>query len=356
MPYDLAQMQSLPLEAKIIMTQQRIRQWYDHWEGEVYVSFSGGKDSTVLKHIVDSMYSDVPAVFVNTGLEYPEIQSFVRDIKNGKYDCFSSNVEILRPEMRFDEVIKKYGYPVISKDVSQVLYEIKKSAEKHNILQKETAPYDRRFNPESGYCQKYPSFCLQKWEFLIDVEFGISHMCCKVMKKRPVYNYEKLTGHKPFIGTLASESSIRKTAWIKNGCNAFESKRPTSQPLSFWTKQDILHYLKKYNVPYASVYGDIVVDDDCEIEGQTNFIDILGDYEETDKLKTTGCDRTGCIFCMFGCHLEKEPNRFQRLKQTHPRQYSYCIKGGEMVDGKWQPNKEGLGLGKVLDYIGVKYD
>jgi 3'-phosphoadenosine 5'-phosphosulfate sulfotransferase (PAPS reductase)/FAD synthetase len=54
-PYDLKQMQSLPLEAKIIMTQQRIRQWYDYWDGEVYVSFSGGKDSTVLKHIVDSM-------------------------------------------------------------------------------------------------------------------------------------------------------------------------------------------------------------------------------------------------------------------------------------------------------------
>ena len=58
---------------------------------------------------------------------------------------------------------------------------------------------------------------------------------------------------------------------------------------------------------------------------------------------------------MFGCHLEKEPNRFQRLKETHPNQYRFCIGGGEMVDGKWQPNKEGLGLGKVLDYIGVNY-
>ena len=69
--YDLKQMQSVPLHGKIVMTQQRIRQWYEHWEGQVYVGFSGGKDSTVLKHIVDSMYDDVPAVFVNTGLEYP---------------------------------------------------------------------------------------------------------------------------------------------------------------------------------------------------------------------------------------------------------------------------------------------
>ena len=61
--WQLQQKQSLPLEAKIAMTQQRIREWYEHWDGEVYVSFSGGKDSTVLLHIVRQMYPDVPAVF-----------------------------------------------------------------------------------------------------------------------------------------------------------------------------------------------------------------------------------------------------------------------------------------------------
>lgn len=92
------------------------------------------------------------------------------------------------------------------------------------------------------------------------------------------------------------------------------------------------------------------------VPGQISLIDYLGCYDEADQLTTTGCDRTGCIFCMFGCHLEKEPNRFQRLKETHPRQYDYCINGGEYNDqGTWQPSKEGLGLGKVLDYINVKY-
>lgn len=356
MPYDLAQMQSLPLEAKIMMTQQRIRDWSDYWHGDVYVSFSGGKDSTVLKHLVDhtpGVY-DVPAVFVNTGLEYPEIQKFVKDIKDGKYDCFNSDVVILRPGMRFDEVLKKYGYPVISKEVSKYIKEGRTALENgrsdyYAIQKLQGRLLDKNGNKSIYNCEK--------WEFMLNAPYKISHQCCDVMKKKPIKQYEKETERKPFIGTLACESNLRKQQWIKFGCNACEKNRPSSQPLSFWTEQDILHYIKKFNVPYCPVYGDIVVKPPTGAdEDQINIIDYLGCYEEEDVLTTTGCDRTGCIFCMFGCHLEKEPNRFQRLKETHPRQYRYCINGGEVVDGKWQPNKEGLGIGKVLDYIGVKYD
>lgn len=351
--YDLKQMQSLPLEAKISMTQRRIRDWYNHWEGNVYVSFSGGKDSTVLKHIVDGMYSDVPSVFVNTGLEYPEIQKFARDIKNGKYDCFNSDVEILRPEMRFDEVIKKYGYPVISKEVAQAVYEVKRSIARGKKDTVKHLQLKGELKTKSG---KPSIFNKKKWEFMLNAPFDISEKCCNIMKKKPVKEYTKTTGRKPIIGTLADESRFRLKNWLKYGCNAFEKKDTSSHPLSFWTEQDILHYIKKYDVPYCSVYGDIVIDDNAEIEGQINLIDVVGEYGEADKLKTTGCDRTGCIFCMFGCHLEKSPNRFQRLKEAHPKQYQYCIGGGEMVDGKWQPNKQGLGLSKILDYIGVDYE
>ena len=379
---DLKQMQSLPLEAKIRMTQQRIKVWYESWvrfeihdkttgkirfvtydtrkgepplkdteyieaayNGQVYVSFSGGKDSTVLKHIVDSMYDDVPSLFVNTGLEYPEIQKFAMSQKN---------VVTIRPEMRFDEVIKKYGYPAVSKEVSKIVSSARNGSEgkwKTKCLE--------MLNGERMTTQGQKSmFNKKKWRFLLDADFQVSHKCCDVMKKKPAKAYEKQTGRKAIIGTLTAESKLREQQWIKNGCNAFEKDRPTSQPLSFWTEQDILHYIKKYDVPYCSVYGDIQVKSESEdaVEGQMNLIDYLDCYEPEDLLETTGCDRTGCIFCMFGCHLEKEPNRFQRLKETHPRQYQYCIGGGEMVDGKWQPSKEGLGLGKVLDYIGVKYE
>lgn len=392
-PGDLAQFQCLPLEAKIRMTKLRIKAWYESWvrfeiyniktgktrfvtmdtrdgaepplkddewiksavDGQVYVSFSGGKDSTVLKHIVDSMYDDVPALFVNTGLEYPEIQRFVKDVQAGKWDCFNTDVQIVRPEMRFDEVIKKYGYPVISKDVAQAIFDAKTQAKTNGVDVRETHLYNRVFNPESEYCKKYPSYCRAKYDFLFDAPFEISHRCCDVMKKKPAKAYERETGRKPTLATMACESRLRKTKWLQHGCNAFEAKRPTSQPLSFWTEQDILHYIKKYNVPYCPVYGDVVVDfAEEDFENQMNIIDYLGEYEPEDKLKTTGYDRTGCIFCMFGCYGKKVWN--PTLKQTHPRQYDYCINGGEMVDGKWQPSKEGLGLGHVLDYIGVKYD
>ena len=341
-PQDLKQMQSLPLEAKIRMSQRRIRDWYEYWDGQVYVSFSGGKDSTVLKHLVENTPGvyDVPSVFVNTGLEYPEIQRFARE---------QPNVTVVRPEMRFDQVIKKYGYPVISKEVSERIYYANNGSEWAIKIMNGN-------NPDGS-----PSSFKQankKYGFLIDSPIPVSHKCCTVMKKNPSKRYEKETGRKPFIGTMACESRLRKTQWMKVGCNAFDSKRPRSAPMSFWTEQDVLHYLKKYDVPYCSVYGDIVTEDEDgnQYDMPPEYLETLYAAGDKPELKTTACDRTGCIFCMFGCHLEGELNRFQRLKQTHPRQYEYCIGGGELVDGKWQPNKEGLGLGHVLDYIGVKYD
>ena len=324
---DLKQMQSVPLEGKIVMTQERIRQWYDYWEGNVYVSFSGGKDSTVLKHIVDGMYDDVPSVFVNTGLEYPEIQQFVREVKAGKYACFTSDVEIIRPEMRFDEVIKRYGYPVISKEVAQRIYE-------WNNSNRTTYLQMRWQGKNSDGTDKSPRFNISKWIPLRDSGIPVSYKCCDVMKKNPVKKYEKKTGRKPILAVMAEESKLREDAWIKNGCNAFESSRPKSNPMSFWTEQDVLHYIKKYNVPYCPVYGEIKVKPHGDIAGQIDMVE--------DILQTTGCTRTGCMFCMFGCHLEKEPNRFQRMKQTHPKQYEYCMNQ--------------LGLKEVLEYIGVPYE
>lgn len=320
----------------------------------MYVSFSGGKDSTVLKHIVDGMYDDIPAVFVNTGLEYPEIQTFVREVKAGKYDCFNSDVEILRPEMRFDEVIKRYGYPVASKEVACYVREAKHSkSEKLRTMRRQCLMGEYR-RPD-GQLSEYNC---KKWGFLLDAPFEVSDKCCAVMKKHPLDKYAKESGRKGIIGTMANESRFRKQSWIRYGCNMYNSPtKKLSRPLSFWTEQDILHYIKQFKVPYCPVYGDIQVKRNADaVDNQINLIDYLGCYEPEDTLETTGCTRTGCMFCMFGCHLEKEPNRFQRMKTTHPKQWKYCVYGGDQVDGFWQPSKEGLGFAKVMDYVGIPWE
>ena len=146
------------------------------------------------------------------------------------------------------------------------------------------------------------------------------------MKKAPLNKFERQTGRHPITGVLACESKLREQSWIKFGCNGYERRRPLSQPLAFWLEEDILRYLKMTGIPYAPIYGDIV-------ESRKK--------DGTPILKTTGVSRSGCMYCMYGVHLEHEPNRFQLMQVTHPQQYDYCI------------NK--LGCGAVLDYIGVPY-
>ena len=304
---DLQQMQSLPLSAKIQMTKRRIKAWHEYWNGQVYVSFSGGKDSTVLLHIARELYPDIEAVFVNTGLEYPEIQQFVKTFEN---------VTILRPKMRFDEVIKKYGYPIISKEVSSAIHYARQGSVWANNY----------FNglDGKGKPHEFKKSMYAKYKPIIGTDFKVSDKCCHNMKENTIDNYGKTEGKKPITATMASESKKRETAWLSTGCNAFDGKKPISKPMSFWTEQDVLQYIKQYNIPIASVYGDVVYK---EIPEQTRIEDYGIEGCGSERLCTTGCERTGCIFCAFGAHLEKGESRFERLKRTHPRQYEYCIGG-----------------------------
>lgn len=371
---ELKYMQSMSLDSKIEFTKRRIRGWYESWvkheiyntktgkcryvtgregelpklrenedcdlwdaeAGQVYISFSGGKDSTVLLHIARQMYPDIEAVFVDTGLEYPEIRQFVKSF---------DNVTILRPQMRFDEVLKTYGYPIISKEVSQAIWYARKGSKwANNSLE----GLDGKGRPHLFKKSMYG-----KYKPLVKTNFVSSDKCCHFIKEKPICDYENKTGKKPITAIMASESKRRETAWLMTGCNAFDSKRPISKPMSFWTEQDVLQYIKRFHIPIASVYGDVVYE---ELPEQTRLEDFGIDGVGTDKLVTTGCNRTGCIFCGFGCHLDKEPSRFQRLKETHPRQYKYCIEGGEYDDnGIWKPNKQGLGMGHVFDELNKLY-
>lgn len=342
---DLLTMQAWPLDRKIGVTQTRLVEWIEKYNGKIYISFSGGKDSTVLADLAARVYKatqrtdPLTLVFVNTGLEYPEIQKFVRDFADWLRATYEIpvNLEIRTPEMSFPEVLSKYGYPVIGKEVAKVIYYAKRgSGWAINRLD----GLDKNGKP-SKFKERY-----MKYKFMIDAPFDTSQLCCDVMKKGPAKKYEAETGRKPVVATMTEESQQRLDSWMKYGCNSFESDRPISKPMSFWTEQDVLQYLKMTGIPIASVYGKIV-----NADPQMNLFEAV----ERQKLKTTGCDRTGCMYCMFGIMSDKEPNRFQRMRKTHPRQYAYCIGGGHLENGVLKPDKNGLGLGVILDYIGKPY-
>lgn len=290
--WQLQQRQSMPLEAKIIMTQQRIKEWYEYWDGNVYVAFSGGKDSTVLLHLVRQLYPNVPAVFANTGLEYPEIVQFVRQTKN---------VLWRKPKMNFRDVLTKYGYPIISKEVSLKLRQLHSCPVGSKTHTLRMTGIDSKGNMTT--MGKLPT----KWNFLIDAPFKISETCCDIMKKNPFKLFEKENKSKPYIGMMASDSRNRKMQYLKYGCSSFEGKIH-SNPMSFWLERDVWEYIKLNNVHYSTIYD-------------------------------MGYKRTGCSFCCFGIAQEKYPNRFQLMKSTHPRLYKYCM--------------EELDLDKVLTYCKI---
>lgn len=316
---ELKQKQSLPLWAKVRMTQKRIKEWIDINEGEnVYVSFSGGKDSTVLLDIVRKMgYDDIPAVFVNTGLEYPSVKKFAQS---------KENVITIKPTKTFKQVLIEYGYPVISKEVSLYVSQLQRPQTEKNRKTRNLRLYGIRSDGKKVSTGKLP----EKWKFLINAPFKISNHCCDVIKKQPFY---ALKG-KPITATMAEESRIRKIVWLRNGCNAFNTKNPISQPMSFWTENDVLEYIYQNRLEIAKPYGDVIKEetkcDKCEY-------------------KTTKAERTGCVFCMFG--IMKDKDRFERLRQEEPKLYEYVMNGGQYVDGKWQPNKEGLGYWHVIEWL-----
>lgn len=301
---ELQMLQSLPLDIKIAKSKLRIQEWVDFYGvDDCYISFSGGKDSLVMLHLIKQLDINdrIPVVFVDTGLEYPEIKQFVKKIY--------PNVTILRPKKSFKQVIEEYGYPVISKEQAQYIEDIRTGTEKIKL---------RRLEGVNGQFK-----LANKYRYLLDAPFKISSKCCAIMKKEPIRNYENKSRRVPFLGMMADDSLLRKNMYLKSGCNSFDSARPKSMPIGFWTEQDILQYIKNNNLELCSIYGDVVQD-------------------ENGKLKTTGNNRTGCIWCMFGLQYDGEENRFQRLKITHPELHDYCM------------NK--LGMKEVLEFMNEPYE
>ena len=244
------------------------------------------------------------------------------------------------------------------------------------IIPSETSRYQQvvgTYKNKDGSVSKY---CMPRYKFFLEAPFNLSASCCRIMKKSPVHSYGRKTNKKPMTAQMASESRLRTAQWLRNGCNGFEMTSPISNPMSFWTEQDVLLYIElnkdrmcrdrinthetimwygdrivsretgatiesiEYYRPICSVYGDIVTepsDSDYQFTEHSEIFD-----KDRPLLKTTGCSRTGCMFCGYGCHLEKSPTRFEQMKETHPKQYAYIMKPVE---------EGGLGYKDVIDWI-----
>lgn len=293
----LKEMQGWDLEDKVILSTDKICEFYEMMNGQVYVSFSGGKDSTVLLHLVREVFPDVPAVFVDTGLEFPEVRTFVKTIPN---------VIWVKPELSFKRVLETEGYPVVSKKVAKML----------RVLQN---PTSNNVNVRRLYWEgitsdgrKCPTFKLPKrWRYLKDAPFPISEQCCKHLKHKPLERYEREAGLHPYIGTMASDSRQRQGVWLSHGCIQVSKTAKMSKPLSVWLNDDIWEYIKTRDIPYSSIYN-------------------------------MGYENTGCVFCAFGAHLDVKkghPTKFQLMKETHPKLWAYCMTK--------------LGMREVLKYLDI---
>lgn len=291
--WQVRQRVGLPYQAKVDWARRSIRDWYDRWDGDVYVAFSGGLDSTALLHLVRSEYPEVPAVFWDTGLEFPEIREFAKSVEN----C-----EFRRPKLTFRETIAKYGFPVVSKRVAQYIHEARTGGPDSNIWRLRTTGIRKDgSHSRMGAISK-------KWQKLLMAPFAVSDRCCNVMKKRPAAQYEKETGRKAIVGVTATESNQRWLTYRQFGCNATDLKRPRSWPLAIWQRENVLQYIEQYSIPYCKLYDQ-------------------------------GYTRTGCVFCAFGAHM-RNPNQFELLAVTHPKLWEYCM--------------DTLGMREVLAFCGIR--
>lgn len=300
---ELIMLQSLPLEIKVMKTKARIEEAINRFGiNGVYVSYSGGKDSEVLLDIARQIDPRIKAVFSNTGQEYPETVKQVMMRKKQGYD-----IDIVKPKIRYVDVIRKYGYPVVSKENAQKISEAK-NTKSEKLL-------EIRMNGNEKGHGKLP----EKWKYLIECDFKISDKCCKILKKQPMEDYKKETGRTPIVGTMAGESRRRKTSYLQTGCNSFEGTRPMSRPLGFWKESDVWEYIKVNNLQISEMYTK------------------------------HGASRTGCYGCLFGCHIEEQQtgtNRIVKLKETHPKLYNYL-----MEELNYKHVMEVLGLKTKPDYV-----
>lgn len=266
---DLKERQKWTFDQKLDHTVGTIENFYSRLDGAVFVSYSGGKDSTVLLDIARRFVDErCPAVFCNTGAEYPDVVRFVRQ---------TANVIIIKPTETYKNVLETRGFPLISKEQARYIRQARHTkSEKLRLKRLGEMDKNKRFG-----------IIAKKWRFLVKAPFDVSEECCDILKKRPFKKYCKESGTRPMIATTCDESLLRMEQYVRRGgCSTFEKNKEASYPLSIWTDKDIYTYIDKYNLKLCDLYNK-------------------------------GFERTGCMSCGFGAHLDK--NRFELFNRTCPR-------------------------------------
>lgn len=278
---ELRERQGWSLEKKIDHSLGVIEDFYAQLDGKVAVSFSGGKDSTVLLWLARRVFPDIKGVFCNTGNEYPDIVKFVR-----KIEVEWGGIDIIYPELKPKEVISTYGFPLISKETSQRIWYAK---------HKPDSCVAKIGRGEIGG-GKYTTIP-KRYLYLIDAEYDVTPKCCYMLKKRPFDLYRKEHGVNFYIGTMASESMSRTASYLRQGsCNHYDwgdMRRTKSMPLSIWLEEDIWECIRRYDIPISEIYGK-------------------------------GVDRTGCMFCAFGAQF-KDDTRLKTIYEMYPKFYEMCM-------------------------------
>lgn len=341
---ELHRRQDLPLIDKIRWCCEAYLDFVEVYGIEnVYLAYSGGKDSDVMCDIIEKLHSgfwnDIlhpmhkflatllvvgkkspSKVFCNTGLEFPEIVSHVKQ----RY----SDTIFLKPKLGFTRFITEIGVAVGSKKIAMHVRRLK------GYLSNPSANNEATKNLYlTGYKKdgtKGNSKIPNKWMKLLEAPFNVTDKCCDNFKKDPFHEYEKENHKKPIVGTTAEESAQRKVSYMKTGCISWETGNEKLRPISIFLKKDIWEYSKIYDLRFCDVYYDREMDVK-QLDGSTKF-----EFIEAEE-------QTGCTFCLFGLHLEPKDraNRIQRIAVSNPKYYDIII------------NK--CGLGNVMKWLKIPY-
>lgn len=218
---------------------------------ECYISFSGGKDSTVLSHLIDEAipHNEYHRVFDDTGIEYQAIRDFVYDLQ--KTD---SRIEIIKPNKNIREMLKEDGYPFKSKFHSEMVASYQRCTSQDKPITKTVQTYiDRTSTHSDRNCPK----CLL-YQFQPDFDLKISKKCCTRLKKEPFRKYEKETGRMLRItGLRAAEGGVRNFHFAAGGGCVFKDKEGDIyqfSPLAPVSDEFIEWYIQTRNIKLAELY------------------------------------------------------------------------------------------------------